>query len=616
MSEEKKQVTVGQYLALRLKQLGVSHIFGVPGDNLAPFLEIIEKEHLGWIGGANEMVSGYAADGFARINGIGAVGVTYSVGALSLINAVAGSFIEMVPVIVINAAPSNEAHLNYDAVGFLTSHMSPKRESNLAAFRQVTVAAEVISNSRLAPKQIDTALSVCVSEMRPVYLEVYADVWTAPCEMPEEELSATPRPSSPKGLKNCAEAVEALTNIIKSSGENQPIFWCGVEIDRYQLQENVKRLIEETGINFSTSIMGKSILSEAHKQFVGIYNGNATDPAVKEIFEKATCRIGLGAWTTSKDLEGVKVWEKNIVLAAHNGVKVNQRYFPDVRLEDFIKMLTSELIKLKKEATLDPFDFFGEFSKKSGIEACESGTESAKEAFFAQYLESSGGGDTKLTYDSFFKRINEFLKKAEFEADGTISSPYTIISDAGFALIGSQILRIVEPGNYFSQTSYLSIGYSVGAATGLKVARPEKRVLVFVGDGSFQETVQALSTQANLRHNTIIFIFNNGNFYGIEQMLVDPCYYAEKAEPHFYNFLHPWNYEKLADVFGGANDENGDKYVMTGRVVKTHDELDKLLEEIRDSENPINSGPMVVRVIVPINDFPRAIEYKTKNCDL
>lgn len=63
---------IGEYLIKRLKQLGVKHLFGVPGDFNLKFLDLVEDEEgIEWVGGCNELNVGYAADGYARVNKLG-----------------------------------------------------------------------------------------------------------------------------------------------------------------------------------------------------------------------------------------------------------------------------------------------------------------------------------------------------------------------------------------------------------------------------------------------------------------------------------------------------------------------------------------------------------------
>ncbi|WP_281747346.1 thiamine pyrophosphate-binding protein [Helicobacter suis] len=83
--------TVGQYLLDRLKDYGVRHVFGVPGDYNLEFLDLIEDDPgLEWVGNCNELNGAYASDGYGRINSMAALVTTFGVGELSAINGVAG----------------------------------------------------------------------------------------------------------------------------------------------------------------------------------------------------------------------------------------------------------------------------------------------------------------------------------------------------------------------------------------------------------------------------------------------------------------------------------------------------------------------------------------------
>ena len=101
--------TVGDYLLDRLAELGVTEIFGVPGDYQLEFLDhIVAHPRIHWVGGANELNAGYAADGYGRLRGMAALVTTFGVGELSAANAVAGSYAEHVPVVHIVGAPSKD----------------------------------------------------------------------------------------------------------------------------------------------------------------------------------------------------------------------------------------------------------------------------------------------------------------------------------------------------------------------------------------------------------------------------------------------------------------------------------------------------------------------------
>ena len=589
---------VARYLARRLRQMGLRYLYGVPGNHLGPFLTVMrEMGEVEWIGTPTELGAGYAADGYARVQGVGAVAVTYGVGAFSLINTVGGAYVEEIPLVVINASPTFEQWLNFRAVGLLTSHMSPRFESNLDAYRQVTVDAQVISNSRLAPRQIDGALAACLSHRRPVYLEVMESTWSGECDAPEGEVVALDRP---KNVKMLADAVAAAVQRIRELG--RPILWGGEEIDRLRLGKDFQELVDATKIPFCTTIGGKSILSEYHPAFHGVYNGKASLPEVIHVFKQvAKCRIGLGAWTTSKNLGGEQALGEDWIKADHDGVSVGSRYFPDVKLGDLIRGLREALVSEFGEGAFAA-DYYAD---DSSLEAAEGGDQPASREAFLDSLSASFPQDVPLTYDNFFQRINDFLEDATEGSWPDVANPYAVVSDAAFALLGSQNVTMAEPRSFFAQNAWLAIGYSVGAASGIKSALPDKRLLVFVGDGSFQETCQEMSTHTRLRHDTVVFVLNNEDFYGIEQMLVHPCYYKDQEEEQFYNELHPWRYERLAEVF--ATEETP----MRGFAVRTQGELEDVLAVVAEKDR---KGPILVRVILPRKSYPEAIGYSLAKC--
>jgi indolepyruvate decarboxylase len=174
------QITVAKYLQIRLEQMGLRHLFGIAGNYTAPFLNTIledKQAKIQVINDTNEINAGHCTDAYARLNGFAAVAVTYGVGAFTLLNSVAGSYVEHCPVLVINGAPTNSDQLKNIAQGMLSSHMTGDMYSNINVYRNVTVAAEQVTSSADAPYKIDAILNACILYGKPVYLEVFEDVW-------------------------------------------------------------------------------------------------------------------------------------------------------------------------------------------------------------------------------------------------------------------------------------------------------------------------------------------------------------------------------------------------------------------------------------------------------
>jgi hypothetical protein len=101
-SESVTSLSIGQYLIRRLSDYGIRHVFGLPGDYVLSFYSMLEHSPLDLVNCTREDCAGFAADAYARVNGMGAVCVTYGVGALSLANSIAGAYAEKSPVVLIS----------------------------------------------------------------------------------------------------------------------------------------------------------------------------------------------------------------------------------------------------------------------------------------------------------------------------------------------------------------------------------------------------------------------------------------------------------------------------------------------------------------------------------
>src|SRR5947208_3346768 len=194
-------MTVAEYLIARLQQAGLKHMFAVPGDYASPFLQTLDDTPgIERIPNINELGSGYAADGYARYQGIGAACVQYGVGTFSLLNCTAGSFVERVPVVVISASPSAGDRMLEHSERILFHHSTGNLRADQIVFQNVTVASEIIYSAETAPVQIDWAITGMLTYRRPIYIEVLNNVWTLECASPAGTLKPRVIASDPPSL--------------------------------------------------------------------------------------------------------------------------------------------------------------------------------------------------------------------------------------------------------------------------------------------------------------------------------------------------------------------------------------------------------------------------------
>ncbi len=587
------QTCVGTYLTTRLKQLGVNHLFSVPGDYTSDFLEIVDNlsqfkrleppnepnvdksSPIKRIGNCNELNAGYAADGYARANGLGAVAVTTGVGAFSLLNAIGGSYVENIPVVAIIGTLSNTKLLDEINAGELYHHTVNSEDTNRTAYSPVTVAFERISNPMTAPAQIDGALTACISQSRPVAIEIMEDCYYMPCPAPVGNLTPIPQYEPLPVLKGIAssnsyaaeivKAVEDASNAIYDmlSNSNHPVLWTGKEIGTYHLESKFLEFQDLVKAPIISSLLGKAVIPEDHPWYIGMHDGVFTSSHTKEFIGNCDSLIGLGLWNTDLNTFGAKtITPGNIsrVFASRNMVKVGDELFVQVALDHLLDSLI-DLVKTK-------------------------GYKPVWQQPAAALKPPAPPSSAPITYDHFFYLLNNYISKDNL-----------LVADIGLSTFGgSSSVTITRQKGFLAQTIWASIGWSVPAGLGASFT-DQTRALVVVGDGAFKLTCQAISTMVAEGCNTVVFVLNN-KVYGVEQMLLNPAPYKQGSTAKFEqaNVLQDWDYVSLMNAFSN-NASNAQS-----ANVNTVQDLHNVLETV--DQNP--NSAFLVNINLNERDYPSA----------
>src|SRR5262249_6157206 len=261
--------------------------FGVPGDyNLELMQQLEDRGAPAWIGNCNELNGSYATDAYARINGLGALSVTYGVGALSAINGIAGAYSEHVPgVCICGSLP-----LRPRQRGDLMHHTLADREKGdfCRMFAEVTAA-----QSRLTPEtavaEIDRLLLTAWRRKLPVYLELPSDISYLEIEVPDDPLQLEMLPSEQKSLKACTEMIRQRLGAAKS-----PAFLLDIDAIRFGVSEQIMKLADRFQMKVATLNCAKGAVPESSPLFVGTYGGLASAPATREAIEGSDCLVTVG----------------------------------------------------------------------------------------------------------------------------------------------------------------------------------------------------------------------------------------------------------------------------------------------------------------------------------
>jgi TPP-dependent 2-oxoacid decarboxylase len=490
----KNSTAIGEYLINRLYDLGVRHVFGIPGDYVLGFYDQLVASKIKVINTCDEQGAGFAADAYARVRGLGAVCITYCVGGLKVANTTAEAFAEKSPVVVISGAPGmGEREKNP-----LLHHKVREFDTQKKVFEQLTIASTVLSDPQLAFQEIDRVLDAAIRFKRPVYIELPRDMAYAK-GIPHHQRLSPRETSNPDSLR---EALKEAADMINSA--KQPVILADVEIHRFGLQESVINFIKKTNIPVAATILGKSVIGEHHPFYMGVYEGAMGRDDVRRYVESSDCLIMLGAFMTDVNL-GVftaRLDQGRSIYATSEKLSIRYHTYEEVRLQDFIAGLLKAKLRRRTRVSIPHPKPYQEF-KPTGA---------------------------KMTIRRLFQCLNSFL-----------TDQSTVVADVGDSLFGATDLYIHKRTEFLGPAYYASMGFAVPAGIGAQMANPDSRPLILVGDGAFQMTGVELSTAIRYKLNPIVVVLNNFG-YGTERQIQDGPY----------NDLVPWEFHKLPELLGAG----------------------------------------------------------------
>lgn len=490
---------VGQYLMDAVYAAGVDKVFGVPGDfNLAFLDDIISHEHIEWIGNTNELNASYATDGYARINGLGAMVTTFGVGELSAVNGIAGSYAERVPVIAITGAPTRAVE---EAGKFVHHSLGESTfDDYRKMFEPITTAQGYITPEN-ATTEIPRLINAAIQERRPVHLHLPIDVALA-----EIEVSETFQPED-MPHQDVKKYIDMIEDKLKSA--SQPLIIAGHEINSFNLHKALEEIVNQTHIPVAQLSLGKGAFNEENPHYIGIFDGEIAEDKIKDYVNNSDAILNIGAKLTDSATAGFS-YEfdiDDVVMINHKNFKMNDTVANDVTLPSLVHGL--------KDLHFENKNDYPQYERpqKHNYEL----------------------SDQPLTQETYFNMIQDFLQLDDI-----------LIAEQGTSFFGAYDLAMHKDNTFIGQPLWGSIGYTLPATLGTQIADPQRRNVLLIGDGSLQLTVQSLSTMIRQNLKPVIFVINNDG-YTVERMI------HGMKEP--YNDIRMWDYKALPAVFGGDNVE-------------------------------------------------------------
>ncbi|KZT19511.1 pyruvate decarboxylase [Neolentinus lepideus HHB14362 ss-1] len=550
-----EQIYVGSYLLERLAQLGVTSMFGVPGDFNLGFLDLVEDHKtIEWIGNCNELNASYAADGYARVKdqSLGVVTTTFGVGELSAVNGIAGAFSEHVPILHIAGVP-NTAQLKNKPM--LHHTLGDGRfDAYTKVSEQFTISHAALMNKVTAAVEIDRVLTDCITMGRPVYLTLPTDICYE--KIPSGRLRVPLSNLPPENDPDIESFVlDEIVRLLQEAGQDAVILTDACAV-RHHVKDELKELLVKTHYPVFSAPMGKTTVSESYDRYGGIYVGSISHPDIKEKVENAKLVLSIGGLKSDFNTGNFTYsipQAKTIELHSDHTMVLHAR-FPGIGMKRLLPKLTARLQPFKEEAKQLSVPTFKNVVPKEA--------------------------DNVISHSWWWPRVAEFFRPKDI-----------IVAETGTSSFGVLDVPLPDGAVFLTQILWGSIGWTVGSTLGAALAGRDLglgRTILFVGDGSLQLTVQELSTMIRVGVKPIIFVLNNRG-YTIERYL--------HGKFRKYNDIVNWKWTKLLDVLGGEG-------ITKSYTVHNKEEASRLLD---DPEFASAKTVQLVEVMMPQHDAPRGL---------
>lgn len=544
-------MNITEYLLTRVRELGVEHTFGIPGDFVLPVYAVQAEFGMATVVCSHEPGAGFAADAYARVRGLGVALVTYGAGALNLLNPVACAYAEQSPLLVISGGP--EVAMRRPEV--YLHHVVKSFESQINVFREVTVDAAILDDVAEAPGVIDRVLRNVVASKRPGYLEIPRDRVRSIVSAPTGPIAPDPfaQPTHEAALEEAIAEIGAML-----AKAERPALYVGVGVRRHALTARVVELAERLRLPVASDVLGKASFPESHPQFAGVYMGALGDQRARALLDGSDCVISLGVlrFDTNTGFWTDRIDPNTLVAAEPDLVRVRHHRYDRVPIDRVVDRLAA----LPPETRRPTPRFDHQADPAPTVAPIAPGSP---------------------------------LKVADVIAGllGLDQSKYSFVADVGDSwFIGLELRADV----FLAPGYYASMGFGVPGALGVGVADRSRRPFALVGDGAFQMTGTELATMVDQGLRPIVLLLNNHS-YGMLEALDAPRDYYDRR---------PWDYLGFARALGFEAERASTADEFRDALARAEASLSPCLIEATVAKNDLS--PFLTRIKAHLAEARRA----------
>lgn len=422
---------------------------------------------------SNELNAGYAADGYARLSQthIAVVVITYMVGSLSLINAIAGAYSENLKLIVISGGLKSTDY----GTDKLIHHSIGKRDKDQPSrmFSEVTCASVRLQDSVNCADTIDSVLSKCLQQSLPVYIEVPDNLVQLPQPAPRPLLL---HPSPTTHLMALNDAISSITECYLHA--RAPIIIVGGLARHWLSLDAMSSLASTFGCPVFCLPDGKSLISEQHPLFSGVFWSIASDASIHSAV------MGSDLWLTI----GCR-WTDSHTIGEFLDISKEQGRMIDI--QEWFTTLPNGETCTSISATDVLYGLIGSDLPQQIRVLTPSSKQEKPQGDHTD-------GHSHIKRQHILQGLQGFLGPRDI-----------LLADTGDSWFNAASIKLPEGTDFQIQILYSSLGWGLPATLGAQLARHDGRAVLLVGDGGFQMTSQELSTMIRLNLNPVIVVMNN-----------------------------------------------------------------------------------------------------------
>ncbi len=477
---------------------GVKYVFGHPGEQILPLYEVLRKSRVKHILMRHEQGAAHAADAYARISGkFGVCIASAGPGALNLTMGVATAYKDSVPILVITGdVPSNMR--GCDAF---------QEVDTSTVFEPITIRSSRIKNPEDGILKLKEAIElVRQGKTGPVHLSIPRDVWDGELDnaLINRKISLPNHIDSRELNKNIDKAIELLEKA------QRPLIIAGAGVFWSKAADKLINFANRNKIPVSTTYHARGVFPDDNPLFLGMIGVRGTE-ASRFAGENADLIVALGARLSERTMNGVgqcRIVQVNLDEKSLKG---------DVNIEEDVGAFLDSITDLNMALHGSWLDELAEY---------------------ARYYEIDTDFDDVPVKPQ--RAIKEILDASEDSI---------VVDDAGSHTTWVTLLqRIKEPATFIFSGGFAPMGYAIPASVGASLAEPQKSVVVIVGDGGFQMTLQELATISELKLPVTICMINNSSLGIIKQwqkMHYGSTYSVELKNPDFIKLAESYGIEAI-----------------------------------------------------------------------